>query len=188
MATTVDSEDRALIGTLKHAASALGAAGIPFALAGKFAVHARGGPLSEHDVDFLIREADADQALRALTSEGFEPVHPPEDWLVKAYEDDRLVDLIFRPVNRPVTDETLARTDELSVYGVRIPVLAATELMVHTVSTFTETHCDYGRALPTARSLREQIDWARVAAETADSPYARAFLGLLADLDIIEGT
>jgi hypothetical protein len=36
-----------------------------------------------------------------------------------------------------------------------------------------------------ARALREQIDWPRVRKETAESPYAFAFLVLLEKLDVI---
>ena len=32
---------------------------------------------------------------------------PPEDWLLKAYHDNTLVDLIFAPAGGPVTDELL---------------------------------------------------------------------------------
>ena len=39
-----------------------------------------------------------------------------------------------------------------------------------------------------ARSLREQIDWERVRRETAQSPYAEAFLVLLDRLDVVSLT
>ena len=41
------------------------------------------------------------------------------------------------------------------------------------------------RMLPFARSLREQVDWADVAARTRDNAFARAFLQLARDLDIV---
>ena len=41
------------------------------------------------------------------------------------------------------------------------------------------------RGLPLARSLREQIDWARVRRDTAHSPYAETFLILLDRLDVV---
>ena len=46
--------------------------------------------------------------------------------------------------------------------------------------------CDFSWLLPIARDLREQIDWARVADETDDSPYARAFLVLVEELSVDE--
>jgi hypothetical protein len=179
------SEDQQpLIATLKQVANCLQRAGIPFALAGSFAVYARGGGPCDHDVDFLIREQDAQAALTALAEQGFEGELPPEDWLVKVYQEDRLVDLIFRPVQRPVTDETLTDTDVLSVNACHMPVLSATELMIHKILSFGPHYCDFTRALPIARSIREQIDWTRVRRETAHSPYAQAFLHLADRLGI----
>ena len=177
--------DKDLITTLKRVASVLKGAGIPFALAGGFAAYARGGTSSDHDVDFLLRERDVDQALDALAEVGFRTVRPPEDWLVKVYDDDLMVDLIFRPVDNPVTDETLADSDPISVSAILMPVISATVLMEHKLLTFGQHYCDFAKALPLARSLREQIDWRRVRKATEESPYAQAFLVLLQKLDVI---
>jgi len=174
-----------LIGTLKRVAYQLKQIGVPFALAGSFAVYARGGQPCDHDVDFLIREQDAELVLRSLVKAGFRAEVPPEGWLVKVYEEDQLVDLIYTPVQRPVTDETLADVDVLSVNAVHMPVLSATELMIHKVLTWSTHYCDFSRGLPVARSLREQIDWARVYRESAHSPFAYAFLVLLDRLEVI---
>jgi len=180
----VERVDEALLVTMKRVASVLKESGIPFALAGGFAVYAHGGSSSDHDVDFLLRESDVPKALEALEAAGFTRHQPPEDWLVKVYDEDRLVDLIFRPVERPVTDETLADTVVLLVTSMYLPVLSATALMVHKLLTFSQHYCDFARGLPMARSLREQIDWARVRRETAPSPYAEAFLLLLDRLNV----
>jgi phage anti-repressor protein len=181
----VDEDQDPLIQTLKRTASELQRIGVPFALAGSFAVYARGGGPVEHDVDFLIRPADVDRALAGLAEAGYRTEVPPEGWLVKAYEDDRMVDLIFLPVQRPVTDETLADTDVLPVNACHMPVLSATELMIHKLLSMGVQYCDFARALPVARSLREQIDWQRVERETAHSPYAQAFMVLLDRLKIM---
>jgi hypothetical protein len=177
--------DEDLLTTMKRVASVLKRTGVPFALAGGFAVYARGGTASDHDVDFLLRESDAEHALAALSEEGFRTVRPPEDWLVKVYDGDLLVDLIYRPVEHPVTDVTLADSDMLRVQAIEMPVISATVLMEHKLLTFTQHRCDYANALPIARSLREQIDWDRVRKGTADSPYAQAFLVLLEMLDLL---
>ena len=174
-----------LIATLKRVAAQLKQLGVPFALAGSFAVYARGGQPCDHDVDFIIKAEDAEKILTHLVEAGFRAEVPPEGWLVKVYEDDRLVDLIYTPVQRPVTDETLADVDILSVNAVHMPVLSATELMIHKMLTWSTHYCDFARGLPTARSLREQIDWTRVQRETAHSPFARAFLVLLDGLEVI---
>ena len=177
--------DEGLATTLKRVASALKAADIPFALGGSFAVYAHGGHSSDHDVDFLLREQDKDQALAELAKVGFRTEQPPEDWLVKVYDEDRMVDLIYRPVESPVTDETLLDTEQISVEAIFMPVISASQLMIHKLLSYSQHHCDFATGLPVARSLREQIDWTRVRRETIKSPYAEAFLVLLDRLDIV---
>jgi hypothetical protein len=182
----IPEDQQPLIATLKRAAFQLKDDGVPFCLAGGFAVYARGGESVDHDIDFLIKEEDVEAALSSLANAGFRTNVPPEGWLVKAFEEDRLIDLIFSPVQRPVTDETLADTDEIAVNACHMPVLSATELMIHKMLTWSAHYCDLARGLPVARSLREQIDWVRVYRETEHSPYAHAFLILLDDLQVMQ--
>ena len=177
--------DEGLVTTLKRVASVLKQAEIPFALGGSFAVYAHGGHSSDHDVDFLIREQDKERALAELSAVGFEVEQPPEDWLVKVYDEGRMVDLIYRPVESPVTDAVLADSVIRPVEAIAMPVLSATQLMMHKLLSYTQHYCDFATGLPVARSLREQIDWDRVRKETAQSPYAEAFLVLLDRLDVV---
>jgi hypothetical protein len=181
----IPEDDQPLIATLKHAASQLKVSEVPFCLAGGFAVYARGGQSVDHDIDFLIKQEDAERALSALKEIGFRTEVPPEGWLVKAFDGDRLIDMIYAPVQRPVTDETLADTDEIAVNACHMPVLSATELMIHKMLTWSAHYCDFARGLPVARSLREQIDWRRVYRECIQSPYAHAFLVLIDGLEVI---
>src|SRR3954449_3427453 len=81
--------------TLKRAAAALRGADVPFALAGSVAAWARGGPAPCNDLDFAIAEEFADRAERALGGYGMPPERPPEGWLLKAWDGDVLVDLIW---------------------------------------------------------------------------------------------
>jgi hypothetical protein len=180
-----DRRDDNLLATLKRVAAVLKLAEIPFALGGSFAVYAHGGHSGDHDVDFLIRQQDVDQALAALVAEGFTAERPPEDWLVKVYDEGRMVDLIHRPIETPVTDETFRETVVRVVDAIHMPVLSATQLMVHKLLSYSQHYCDFAKGLPLARSLREQIDWDRVRKETAHSPYAEAFLVLLDRLDVV---
>jgi hypothetical protein len=176
-----------LLEAVAVAGGVLTAAGGEFALCGGLAAYARGGTLMDHDVDFLIRAEEAELALEALESAGMRTEKPPEDWLVKAYHGDVLIDLIFRPVERPVTERTLADTDPLPVGSVRLPVLSATELLINSLGTVTDQVCDLSEPLRLARGMREQIDVERVRDETKDSPYARAFLVLCEDLHVLPG-
>ncbi|MFI6788234.1 nucleotidyltransferase [Nonomuraea sp. NPDC050383] len=177
----------AILDTLKRASSGLKDAGVQFALAGGCAAYARGAAPSLHDVDFVITEHDVPAALEALRALGFETAKPPEDWLVKAYDDGRLVDLIFRISDRPVTDELIERAEPMKASAVIVPVLEATDLVISWLMPLSEHACDYGALLPQVRALREQVDWQRVATVTAASPYAATFLTLLERLGVLEG-
>jgi hypothetical protein len=180
------SDTSDLLLTLKRAASGLKDAGIEFALAGGFAAYARGGAEPSHDVDFVLREEDVRDAVAALTAHGMEHRDSPEDWLEKVYDHDRLVDLIYRPSNRPVDGPLLSRAEDLSVAAITMPVLTATDLVIMRLQAYTEKTCDFSEFLPVLRALREQVDWGQVAEETADSPYAYALMELLRRLGVIE--
>ena len=171
---------------LKRVAVTLKQSGIPFALIGGYAVWARGGPEPDHDVDFMVAQDDAAAAAEWLAGEGFQVVQPPEDWLFKVFTDGTMVDIIHRDAGLPATREVVADADELEVLSVQMPVLSATELLVHKLMAMDEHACDFGRQLPVARALREQVDWSRVRDETGTSPYAEAFLHLLERLEVID--
>ena len=175
-----------LLNALKRAAAVFRDAGVGYALAGGFAAYAHGAAVSTHDVDFVVRECDLQAALDALGAAGMTHLESPENWLEKAYDGEHVIDLIHTPSGRPVDAELLGRAEEMTVGAVLMPVLPATDLMVMRLLAFTETACDFSGFLHVGRALREQVDWRRVAAETAGSPYAYAFLALLGRLDVIE--
>jgi Uncharacterised nucleotidyltransferase len=173
-----------LVEVMKKSAGALREAEIPFALGGGIACWARGGPETDHDVDFLVRPDDADAALAALAAVRMRPERPPEGWLYKAWEDGCYVDLIFETTAGPVTDELFERSDELEVYAVRMQVASLEDVLVTKLLALSEQSLDYRPVLEISRSLREQIDWDRVRRRTADSPYAAAFFTLVERLGI----
>jgi len=173
--------------TLKKAASALRGAGIPFLLGGSLASWARGGPESRHDLDLMLREADAERALTALEEAGMRPEHPPEEWLVKAWDGDVLVDLIFYPKGLPIDDAVLARGETMSVLAMNMQVMAIEDVLITKLMALNEHALRYEGLLEIARALREQVDWPHVRAATAESPFARAFFVLLEGLAIVPG-
>ncbi|MGV9680704.1 nucleotidyltransferase family protein [Nocardia sp. NPDC003482] len=175
-----------LLRTLTLVVNALLEAEVPFAVAGGCAVYARGGPASDHDVDIFVKPADVARARQVLAEAGLRLVDPAEDWLTKAYDGDTLVDLIFRPNYRPVTDDMLARATWMRIGPAAAPVVSATDLMVDKIMVLDPHRLDLTVLLQIARGLREQVDWERVRAETGPSPYARAFLSLLDDLGITD--
>jgi hypothetical protein len=171
--------------TLKKAASALRGAGVPFLLGGSLASWARGGPETRHDLDLMIKREDVERALAALTAAGMRADDPPEEWLVKAWDGDVLVDLIFSPKGLPIDDEVIARGEEMSVLSMQMRVMAIEDVLITKLMAITEHNLRYEGVLEIARALREQVDWAQVRSATASSPFARAFFVLLEGLEII---
>jgi predicted nucleotidyltransferase len=176
----------ALRDALKRTASALKHDGVPFALAGGYALWAHGAPESENDVDFVVAEDDTERAANVLADAGFEVIRPPEDWLFKAGSDGVVVDVLHRMVGEPVDPELLKRSDEMDLLGIRLPVLPATDLLSTKLRAMTEHYCDFGALLPHVRAVREQLDWARLRAEAAENDFAVAFLFLADRLGITE--
>ena len=171
---------------LKLVAVALKEGDAPFALTGGYALWGRGAPEPHHDVDFLIAEEDAARVADRLAERGLEVVQPPEDWLFKVFVDGAMVDVLFRTAGETVPRNRFDDVDEIEVESVRMPVLGATALMVDKLNAMEERACDFGRVLPVARAVREQVDWADVACRTADNDFAAAFLFLLERLHVVE--
>ena len=117
------AEDSALklIETLKKAAEVLRDKDLPYALAGGAAAYARGAMPPTHDVDFVIREADADAAARAFRARGMRVEIPPEGSLIKAYDDGRMIDLIFQLSGHLDMQAVLSRAEEINVTAVPMP-------------------------------------------------------------------
>ena len=170
MATDDEQPFSDLEDTLKKSAAALRAADVPFLLGGSLASWARGGPETRHDLDLMIKPDDVERALTALEEAGMRTERPPEDWLVKAYDGDVLVDLIFHPMGLEITDEVIARGDVIPVLSMDVRVMALEDVMTTKLMALSEHSIRYESLLRIARALREQIDWAEVRRRTASSP------------------
>jgi len=175
-----------LLESMKRAAAALRDAGVPYMLGGGLAAWARGGPPTEHDVDFFVRPEHAEQALDALVAAGMTAERPPEAWLLKAWDGDMLIDLIHSPAGGIVDDGYFERSEEMEVAAQRLPVAALGDVLTAKLMALNEQDPDLSSVLELARSLREQIDWDFVRAHTADSPFARAFFTLVEELGVVE--
>jgi predicted nucleotidyltransferase len=175
-----------MLETLKKVAGALREADVPFMLGGGLAVWARGGPESDHDLDLMLREDDAERACQVLAEAGLRTEKPPEGWLYKAFDGEVMVDLIFQPTGQPVREDVFERAEQLNVNAVPMHVMSLEDVLVTKLSALREHELDYDSVVEMARTVREQIDWDDVRTRTADSPYARAFFTLVEELGIVE--
>jgi predicted nucleotidyltransferase len=182
-----ESSFEELIEAMKAAAGILQNAGIDFVLGGGLSAWARGGPRSEHDVDFLIKPDDAEDVLAAFEAAGWRTERPPEGWLYKTWhENGALVDLIFDPASGPITQEIIDRAHEGEVMALRAKVATLEDVLVSKLLAIREQELNFSSVLEWSRALREQIDWAEVRERTQGSPFAKAFFVLIEELGIID--
>lgn len=172
---------------LKRTAVALKQADVPFALCGGYAAWVRGAPEPDHDADFLVPAAESERAAKALAEAGLEVAEPAEDWLFKVVSRHSFVDVLWRTCGTPVESDLVERAEVLPVLSVQMPVLTATDIVVTKLHALDEHYCDFGRLLPVARALREQVDWDLVRREADGNDFAVVFLVLLERLGIVDG-
>jgi Uncharacterised nucleotidyltransferase len=174
-----------ILETVRTAVAAMRDADVPFMLGGSFAAWARGGPLPQKDLDLMVKAADAGRALDALAASGMRIERPPEEWLFKAWQGEVMVDVIFHPAGLEITDDVLARADEIPVLAISTPVMALEDVLATKLLSLDEHSLDYRGLLQIARALREQIDWDALVARTGDSPFAKTFFTLVCELGIV---
>src|SRR5919204_136224 len=155
-----------LLPTLKKAAAALERHRVPYLLGGSLACWARGGPAVAADLDFMVMQEDAERALAALVESGMREERPPEQWLLKAWDGDHMVDIIFEAAGLPITDEVFAHADRLSVEAMSIPVMALEDVMTTKLRAMNERSLDYEHPVQIARSLPSM----RTISATSSSP------------------
>jgi hypothetical protein len=173
---------------LKLAASALKAEGPDFALAGSYALWVHGAPEPVHDVDLVVAEKDADAAATTLAEAGFAVERTPEDWLFKASMAGAVVDVLHCVNGVTVGADLVSDAARYEVLAISMPVLSPTVVICQKLKSLNEHHCDFAARLPATRAVREQVDWSRVRAETAENAFAAAFLFLADRLAIIPGS
>jgi hypothetical protein len=174
-----------LLAALKKAGAALRDADVPYAVGGGFAAWALGASARDHDVDLMVKEEDAERALKVLEDAGFRGERPPEGWLLKAFDGDAMVDLIFKPAGFAITDEVLARCVPADFEAMEAPALPIEDVLVSKLLSLTEHALDYEGLLELSRALREKIDWDEVRTRTEESPFARAFFTMAEGLGLL---
>jgi hypothetical protein len=181
-----DTPHAAIEATLRKAAGALIDAGIPFMLGGSVGCWVQGGPRSQNDVDLMLAHEDALRALAVLEGLGMRTEQPPERWLLKAFDGDVLIDLIFDSLGiGEITRDAVQSAQRMSVLAIEMPVMSLEDILVGKLLAIDEQRLDYGPLLEISRSVRERVDWSQVRRRTEASPYARAFFALLCEIGII---
>ncbi len=121
------------------ALDALEEAKIPFALIGGIAASGLGRPRSTHDIDFFVRPEDAEATLNALGAKGFRTEKTDIEWLFKAFQDDILVDIIFKSKGEIYFDEEMhGHCKPVEFHGRKVPLVSPEDLTIIKCAVHTE--------------------------------------------------
>ena len=101
-------------------------------------------------------------------------------------DEDFVIDVLHQLNGKPVDADMIASAEELDVLAIRMRVLSPTQVITEKLNSLNEHHCDFAALLPAIRAVREQVDWDRVRAQTAENDFAVAFLVLTDRLGITD--
>jgi hypothetical protein len=155
----------------RRALEALNAAGIPYVVAGAYAIYEHTGIYRKtKDLDLFFEPSSVVPAARALRAAGFTTRLEDQHWLAKATIGDTFVDLIYGMGNGA------ARIDEEWIRHSRPGILAATtvriapaeELIWHRLFIGERHRHDVSDVLHLILCLGETLDWERLVRRARD--------------------
>ncbi|MFW5968827.1 MAG: nucleotidyltransferase, partial [Persicimonas sp.] len=149
----------------REAMSALHAAGLPFLVAGAYALAVHTGiERQTEDFDVVVREEDVERALSILTEAGFRTEMESEIWIAKAHRRGEYVDLIFNSGNATthVDDRWFEHATEARVFGCLARVCPPEELIWSKSYIMERERFDGADVIHLFRACAEQLDWDRL--------------------------
>ncbi len=144
---------------------ALRSSGVPFLLAGTYALSAYTGITREtKDLDIVCKAGDFPRILAQFQDLGHVVVIEDDRWLGKVFDGDHFFDVIFAAQNgtMPVNDAWFAHAREIEVFGLPVRIAAPTELIwskCFIQQRYRYDGADVAHMLLRARDL---IDWPRL--------------------------
>jgi hypothetical protein len=145
--------------------SILDQTGIPYLVGGAFAIHKYTGIWRfTKDLDVFVRPADLKTALDALFEEGFQVEVTDPYWLAKSVSGSYLLDLIFSVANGyiEIDEKWFASANHEVIAGVRVPVMAAEELIASKTYVTRSDRFDGADIVHVVRSLEGKLKWDRL--------------------------
>ena len=130
VADTAEGRER-LAETFGDAVAAVERAQLDYVLIGGIASSILGRPRFTYDIDFLVRQPDAQLVLAALGQAGFETEETNPAWIYKAHKREVTVDVIFWLMGDIyLDDEMLRRARRLDFDGTSVNVISPEDLVV----------------------------------------------------------
>jgi hypothetical protein len=149
----------------KRALEALNAAGLPFVVAGAYAIYEHTGIYRKtKDLDLFFEPSSVVAAARALRGAGFVTRLEDEHWLAKATSGDYFVDLIYGMGNGiAFIDDEWARQSRPGILAAApVRIAPAEELIWHRLFISERHRHDVADILHLILCLGDTLDWERL--------------------------
>jgi hypothetical protein len=145
----------------------LSALGIPFLLAGTYAVSAYTGiSRPTKDLDIFCKAGDYPRILGHFKTLGYPIEIEDERWLGKVYKGENCFDVIFASSNgtMPVGDEWFTHSRQIEVFGTPVRIVGPTELIWSKAFIQLRHRYDGADVVHVLLKQHDQIDWRRLLA------------------------
>jgi hypothetical protein len=146
---------------LGHAARS----GVPFLVGGAYALREYAGLWRDtKDLDVFCTAADYPRLLQALAAAGYATeIHFP-NWLARAYEGDRFVDVLFSTPNGlcPVDETWFSTAREATVLGIPVRLVPPEEVVWPKMYLMERERFDGADVLHVLRQQGASLDWPRL--------------------------
>jgi hypothetical protein len=155
----------------KTALQALNGAGIPYVVAGAYAVYEHAGIYRQtKDLDLFCEPGAVVPAMRALKAAGFRARLEQDHWLSKALYGDHFLDIIFGMGNgMALIDDAWYRHSKPAILAATpVRVAPAEELIWHRLFIHERHRQDTADVAHLILCLGHQLDWDRLLATTGE--------------------
>jgi hypothetical protein len=139
--------------------------GLPFLLAGTYAVSAYTGiSRPTKDLDIFCRAGDCPRILGHFKSLGYAIEIKDERWIAKVRRDNQFFDLIYASANdtMPVGDQWFEHARHIEVLGMPVPIISPTELIWSKVFIQLRHRYDGADVVHVILKQHDRIDWQRL--------------------------
>jgi hypothetical protein len=149
----------------QEALLALSRLGLPFLLAGTYAVSAYTGiSRTTKDLDIFCKAGDYPRILAHFQQLGYAIEVEDERWLGKVYKSEYFFDVIFAAANgtMPVGDSWFEHSRPIKVFGVPVRIIGPTELFWSKAFIQSRYRYDGADIAHVILKQHEEIDWQRL--------------------------
>jgi hypothetical protein len=164
----IPEEERELY---KQVLAALNAAGVPYVVAGAYAIHAHTGIYREtKDLDLFVEPEQVVPAMRALREIGLTARLEQAHWLAKATRGRRFVDVIFGMGNglALIDRDWYAHSTPAILAATPVRVAPVEELIWHRLFINERHRQDMSDIVHLVANVGSLIDWRRLLTKTAE--------------------